>query len=392
MKILFAVANDLTLLKGSSVHVLEVAENLGSLGHSVFLFAYRIPDIKDRSGVHYIALPLPRMWLFSKLWFYLASPFYLVYLSKKFHCDIIYSRIHMRFFSPALAAFLTHRPFIVEVNGFVKDELGMMGVGRLSKWFASFVERFSYAIAEKIIVVTPGLKDALVQEFKLDPESVVIVSNGVNIHTYHPIESLSAKKSLGLEIDNRYILFLGYLGRWQGIETLLAGFNLIRSSIADAKLIIVGSGPDETFLRSLISASDFRNDVKMVGQVSQSTAVQYINAADVCVAPFTRERNSKIGLSPLKLYAYMACARPIVASDIVGVGDTIQASNCGIVVEPDNPRMFASAIVQVLQDIDFAQELGANGRAAVLASHSWGQIAKILEDIMEESIGDYKLK
>lgn len=390
MKILIAVANDLNVPKGSSVHVLEVAENLSSLGHSVFLFAYRIPDIKDHSGVHHIALPLPRMRLLSKLWFYLASPIYLAFFSKKFHCDIIYSRIHMRFFSPALAAFLTHRPFIVEVNGFVKDELDMMGVGRLTMWFALFIERISYAVAEKIFVVTPGLKDALLQEFKLDPESVIIVPNGVNVQKYHPIDSLSAKKSLGLGVENRYILLLGHLARWQGIETLLSSFNLIRSSIADARLIIVGSGPDEIFLRSLISSSDFRDDIKMVGQVSQSTAVQYINAADVCVAPFTQERNSTIGLSPLKLYAYMACARPIVASDIVGVGDTIQGSNCGIVVEPDNPRMFASAIVQVLQDFDFAQELGANGRAAVLASHSWERIAKILEGTMMETIDDWK--
>ncbi len=130
----------------------------------------------------------------------------------------------------------------------------------------------------------------------------------------------------------------------------------------------------------------------MVGQVSQSTAMQYINAADVCVAPFTKERNSTIGLSPLKLYAYMACARPIVASDIVGVGDTIRDSNCGIVVEPDNPGMLASAIVEVLQDADLAQKLGANGRAAAIASHSWERTARIIEGYMMETVCEQKIE
>ena len=122
------------------------------------------------------------------------------------------------------------------------------------------------------------------------------------------------------------------------------------------------------------------------GRVPYEQVPLYINAADVCVAPFIKERNSKIGLSALKTYEYLACGKPIVASSIPGVQDLIESSGGGIPVTPEDPEELANAVVRLLSDEEARVEMGKKGRKYVVENHSWdgvaGKILKICEDIV----------
>ena len=84
---------------------------------------------------------------------------------------------------------------------------------------------------------------------------------------------------------------------------------------------------------------------------------KYINASDVCIAPFITARYMKIGLSPLKIYEYMACKNPIVPSRISNLG-FIKQNNAGILVESENPKKLANAIIKLLKDTKLREEMG----------------------------------
>jgi len=72
---------------------------------------------------------------------------------------------------------------------------------------------------------------------------------------------------------------------------------------------------------------------------------EYINASNVCVVP---KIPLKSGHSPLKLYEYMACGKPVVASRISGF-EILEQNNAGILVEPENPEKLAKAILKLLK-------------------------------------------
>ena len=99
---------------------------------------------------------------------------------------------------------------------------------------------------------------------------------------------------------------------------------------------------------------------------------KYINACDVCVAPFLF-RNS--GLSPLKVFEYLACGKPVVTSMINGL-DFIKKYDLGILVEPENFDELAQALIKLLQNEKLRKKMAKNGRNVIATKYSWEVIAK----------------
>ena len=124
------------------------------------------------------------------------------------------------------------------------------------------------------------------------------------------------------------------------------------------------------------------------GVVHYDRVPLYINASDLCVAPFIVARNAKIGLSPLKLYEYMACGKPVVAAAIGGVTDLLEASKGGIPVPPEDPDALARAVLKLLLDEDLRQCTGCRGSQYVMKNHSWCRVEKRVEEICRTGSAD----
>ena len=108
--------------------------------------------------------------------------------------------------------------------------------------------------------------------------------------------------------------------------------------------------------------------------------------SDICVAPFIKRRNAKIGLSALKTYEYLACGKPIVASSIPGVKDLIEFSGGGITVNPENPGELATAILELIPNESTRAILGEKGRKYVVENHSWNSVARKILEICNDII------
>ena len=94
-------------------------------------------------------------------------------------------------------------------------------------------------------------------------------------------------------------------------------------------------------------------------------------------------RNSKIGLSILKpisnytqsystkIFEYMAIGLPVITSNFKLYKDIIDANNCGICVDPENPNEIAKAIEYILTNPEKAKEMGQNGSRLVKEKYNW---------------------
>ena len=136
----------------------------------------------------------------------------------------------------------------------------------------------------------------------------------------------------------------------------------------------------------MIQAMGVMDHFLFAGAVPQDKVVFFINAMDVCVAPFTRKRNERIGLSPLKIYDYLACGKPIVASDINGVGDLLQENEIGIAIRPEDPASLARGVLRALDDNDLAVRCLQRGPAIVKKNFTWQITAQKVAKVCSETL------
>jgi glycosyltransferase involved in cell wall biosynthesis len=155
---------------------------------------------------------------------------------------------------------------------------------------------------------------------------------------------------------------------------------------AQIKHILVGDGEQEPLLRQKVREYKLEQEIKFTGRVTYEQVVYYINACDIAIAPFTKERNSIIGVSPLKVYEYLACGRPVIASRLDGIKEVIEEGKCGYLFEPGDAEELAKRIIQSYQERDALQEMGLRGRRLVENKYSWRMTAKRIVKVLNEII------
>ena len=146
--------------------------------------------------------------------------------------------------------------------------------------------------------------------------------------------------------------------------------------------LVVGDGEVKEELIGLVRSSGISQTFVFAGRVPYEEVPLYIAASDVCVAPGTRELCETIGISRLKVVEYMACGRPVVATDMDGAC-LVRESNGGILVPLEDSAALAKAIVELLRDGDLRRIMGESGRRYVVENLSWDIVARKLIDAYE---------
>lgn len=368
---------------GSNIHILELLRNLKKYT-DIVLFAPGQKSV-DRalSGIKYVPV-IDNKYLVQPSYEFMLS-FYLLYSCIRNRPDVLYLRQNSFPFFPIILCKILKIPSIVEVNGLVRDELkvnpdSQSFAYQVFSYLALRSENLNYRHCDRIVSVTSKLRDELVRLYSVPENKIYVINNGANTDVFKPLDSQQTKVELQLENSKKYVCFVGHLAAWQGVEFLIHASPLILKKCPDAHFLVVGDGVMKDKLMKITSRLGLSEKFTFTGRIPYERVPLYINAADVCVAPFINERNSKIGLSALKTYEYLACGKPIVASSISGVKDLIEASGGGISVTPENPEELATAVVSLLSNENTRALMGENGRRYVVENHSWDGVArKILE-------------
>ena len=374
---------------GSNIHILELLRNLKKYT-DIVLFAPGQKSV-DRAlpGIKYVPV-IDNKYLVQPSYEFMLS-FYLLYSCIKNRPDVLYLRQNSFPFFPIILCKILKIPSIVEVNGLVLDELKVNPDSksftyRVFSYLALRSEKFNYRYCDRIVSVTDKLRDELVRLYSIPKDKVYVINNGANTDAFKPLDRELARAELGLENSKKYICFVGHLAAWQGVEFLIYASPLILEKCSDARFLVVGDGVMKDKLLEITSVLGLSDKFIFTGRIPYERVPLYINAADVCVAPFIKERNSKIGLSALKTYEYLACGKPIVASSIPGVKDLIEFSEGGISVTPENPEELAAAVVKLLSNESTRAVMGEKGRRYVVENHSWDGVARKIMDMCRDII------
>ncbi len=364
--------------EAQNIHVIELYNNLCKVA-DVCLFVPKPKEIKfNFSNVIYVpVLAIPMMGLIS---YQISLFFHLYFYCKKIKADAIYARQSAFTFIPLIVSKYFRIPYFLEVNGLITDEMKMFGQSKLNIAITELSEKLGYKKAMKIVAVTQGVKEGIMKLYNIPDEKIVVIGNGANIDMFRPIDQEEAKEKLKLDKDARYICFVGNLAPWQGVEYFIQAASSILALCPDARFLIVGDGSMKNKWMRQAEKVGVNNEFIFTGSVPYEQVPLYINASDVCVAPFIKKRNMKIGLSPLKIFEYLACEKPAVSSQIPNL-EFIEQQKAGILVKPEDPEELAKAVIKLLKDETLREEMGKNGRKYVIKNHSWEAIGRKTAEI-----------
>lgn len=364
MNILFlALDVDLGVPRGESVHVRELTRNWAALGHSVRLVtaggAASMAERNVRAGSTFSQILQGRR--LARRW-----------------ADVIYERRLSPKVSWAASA-LTGVPFVVEVNGVLEDELRWTGRAASDSSLRRLFRRRMFQAASRIVAVSRGIHDDVVARYALDPHKVEVIPNGANTDLFRPQDLAACRKELRIPADARIVCFTGNLIPWQGVDLLVRACAAVRHEVPRLELLLVGGGEALGELRLLASNLRIAEAVRFAGPVPYEKVPTFVNAADACVAPFRKGRKA----SPIKVFEYLACGKPVVASDADEIGDFVRSCSGGIVVPPDDEAALVDALQQLLHDPVRARAMGDRGREAVLRTASWRATAQRVAAVLQ---------
>jgi glycosyltransferase involved in cell wall biosynthesis len=248
-------------------------------------------------------------------------------------------------------------------------------------WLNRTTLRIQYRLCDHIFVHTQKMKSELCRDFGVAEGAVTILPFPVNIaFPETDLTSSEAKRRLGLEEDERAVLFFGRIVPYKGIEYLLDAFRLlVASNGAKYRLIIAGEpkkGAEEylhAIEQSVEKNFDKRQVILKMEFIPDREMELYFKAADVLALPYKEIFQSGI------LYLAYSFGLPVVATDVGSFRDEIAEGNTGFLCQPDDAAELAKAIERY-----FASELYRNLavrraeiRDYVNSTHSWDTVADL---------------
>lgn len=211
-----------------------------------------------------------------------------------------------------------------------------------------WLERSSLKASAAVITICPDLADYALAE-GVDPSRHFLIENSI----FEDVRLAPASQTTSVEAggnaietpgEGPLIVYAGTLESYQGIDTLVRAFAIVREAQPDARLLIVGGTPDQVAaLAALAEEICVSAACVFTGRVPKSVAGEYLARADVLVSPRKSGTNT-----PLKVYEQLASGKPLVATNIWSHTQVLSDSVC-FLVEPE-PESMAEGLLEALTD------------------------------------------
>jgi glycosyltransferase involved in cell wall biosynthesis len=379
--------------EGCSIHIREVTNAFVELGHDVSLYASWLggakpPDMRapvvpiEPSGPDAAAWTaieqepivannyldrdlksvLANEWLQK-----LAGP-----LFERERPDFIYERYSLFGWGGLVLSRRYGVPLIIEVNTPLRQEQD--GYERFT--LVRTAERMDREIlqgADACIVVSSVVGD-WVQSCGVPAERVLVIPNGVSAARFErPTDGAGMRARFGVT-GGRVIGFVGSFQPWHDVGGLIRAFARVRGRNPDARLLLVGYGPQRDDLVALAGRLGLSGVVAFAGSLPHDDIPACLAAMDVVVAPYARWNEPFYG-SPMKVFEYMAAGRPIVAAGLGQITGIIEHRRTGWLYAAGDEDALVAGLEAMLADSAAAAAMGAAAREKALREHTWKAVA-----------------
>jgi phosphatidylinositol alpha-1,6-mannosyltransferase len=240
----------------------------------------------------------------------------------------------------------------------------------------------------KSLVALGSYQAELLARIGVDGERVLTEPEGVDVARFAGVDNgaLAAIRD-GHRLAGRFVLLsVGRLVEHKGHDVVIRALPRAARSLPNLVYLIVGSGPDETRLRSLAREVGVEDSVVFCGRVSEAELVAYYNSCDAFIM-MSRELPDDVEGFGIVFMEAAACGKPTIGGLSGGVRDAVVDGETGFLVEPTDVEAVADAIVRLGVDVPLAGRLGEAGRSRVHRSYQYRDIARDILNGIAPGIG-----
>ncbi len=291
-------------------------------------------------------------------------------------------QLHKRFQDCGLA--IARRlgcPFVLRIEALEIREEAAWGIRRplWGRWVERTGERRIISDADLVAPVSETL-DHQLGELGVPSDRRLVLENGVDLERFIPgPPDANLRRAYGLE--DRFVA--GWVGGFQpfhGLEMLPAMVERLIERVPNAVICLIGAGPMLGAVRAAVAR--YGSSVRLIGPVDHEAVPAWIRTFDAC---FMLAEPGAFHYSPLKLYEYLGCGRPVVAPLVGSLAD-LAGSGAILGVPAGDPVSVADGLATLASDPQRRTELGRNSRRLAENRGGWDARARQLLDVLNTRI------
>ena len=243
-----------------------------------------------------------------------------------------------------------------------------------------YIEKRILKNADRVIVINDKLKDFVVERGSA-PERTYVEKAGVDFERFNPdIDGKEIRERYGIEKGDFVLFFVGWLYHFAGLKEIAIELSKIKDEKPNIKLLIVGDGDAFDDLQRIREEYRLDNQVILAGKQPYENIPEFIAAADICLLPAYHTEKIMQDIVPIKLYEYMACGKPVIATKLSGITKEF-GENHGVIYV-DKPEDVLNKTIELVES-GSVEEHGSRAREFV-EKYNWEDIVADFEEVLEE--------
>jgi glycosyltransferase involved in cell wall biosynthesis len=212
------------------------------------------------------------------------------------------------------------------------------------------------------------------RDFRVPAERIRMVANGVDTDLFRP--------AAGDERNENEILCVGRAADPnKGIENIIEALAHLPTHL---RLTLVDEDHPKSLARERAKRLGCADRLHITGRIDTDELVRRYQRASLVAVP---SRYEGFGLAAVEA---MACGTPVVACAAGSLPEVVGAAGGGILVPPNEPRVLASAIADLMARPEIRTMLGKRGSVRVNEAYAWPQVARVTADAYADFIADFQ--
>jgi glycosyltransferase involved in cell wall biosynthesis len=238
--------------------------------------------------------------------------------------------------------------------------------------------RWLYRKATARLVTTgDALRDTLIRDNGIDPARIDSIPTGIDAKRFARRDRTAARAGLGLPLDGSLVGIVATLRSWKGHRYLIDALTQVRHR--DAKLVIVGDGPQRAALEARVDTLALRHRVIFAGQ--QDDVAPWLAALDVFALPSYANEGV-----PQALLQAMFAGIPCVTTDAGAIPEIARHGKTALVVSKEDAAALAGGVDTLLADAELRARIAADARAHVTQNYDLESMLDRMELVFRRAL------
>jgi glycosyltransferase involved in cell wall biosynthesis len=266
-------------------------------------------------------------------------------------------------------------PFVYYLNDAVHTLVPLRSLQPIAK----IIESETLKHADKVVVINEELREYAIN-LGADPERVSVIRAGIDSSKFNPsIDGSRIREKYGLSKDDTVLFFMGWLYMFSGLREVAHSLLEVKDKHPNIKLLVVGKGDIYKELEELRERQGL-NQLVLVSWQPYEKIPDYIAASDICLLPAYNNEVMR-NIVPIKMYEYMACGKPVIATKLPGLMKEFGHNG---VIYVDQPTKVLEKVIELVEN-GRLRDHGIKAREFV-KNYDWYKITDEFQDILENVV------